>query len=126
MVRLVKRISFCQSHYALDILNVIGYLTVKLVKLLMISNLKLRQSDSNLLGDPISYIRLIGRLLDLIMPRLDLSYSIQVLREFMDKTIQIHMHATFQVLKYIKGTLGQGIFFHSSSSLHLKAYNDSN
>ncbi|XP_057958838.1 uncharacterized mitochondrial protein AtMg00810-like [Malania oleifera] len=94
----------------------------------MISNLKLKQSDSAFLDDSTSYRRLIGRLLSLTMTRPDLSYSIQVLSQltqFMDKPTQSHMDAAYQVLKYIKGTPGQGIFFPSSSSLHLKAYSDS-
>lgn len=35
------------------------------------------------------------------------------------------MNAAYQVLKYIKGTPGQEIFFPTSSSLHLKAYSGS-
>ena len=41
--------------------------------------------DSGLLEDPFVYIRLIGRLLYVTLIRLNLSYSIQKLSQFMDK-----------------------------------------
>ena len=34
------------------------------------------------------------------------------------------MKAATRILQYIKGTLGQGVFFPTSSDLHLKAYCD--
>jgi len=36
-----------------------------------------------------------------------------------------HLHAAHKVLCYLKGALGQGLLFSSSSSLHLEVYCDS-
>ena len=43
----------------------------------------------------------------------------------MSKPTSFHLTAAYRVLKYIKGTLGQGLFFPSNTNLQLKAFLDS-
>ncbi|KAF5450519.1 hypothetical protein F2P56_030860 [Juglans regia] len=72
-----------------------------------------------------SYRRLIGRLIYLTISRPDITYAVSVLSQFMDKPAQIHLHHAHRILRYLKGSIGQGLFFSASSSLQLKAYSDS-
>ncbi len=125
VARFAKGISLCQRKYALDILSDSGMLGSKLVVTPMEQNLKLSQSDGDILFDPSQYRRLVGRLLYLTVTRPDISYSVQKLSWFMTKPTNTHLATAYRVLKYIKGTSGQGLFFPSNTDLHLKSFSDS-
>ncbi|XP_022895331.1 uncharacterized protein LOC111409520 [Olea europaea var. sylvestris] len=118
-------ISLCQRKYALDVLEDFGFSGCKPVAFPMDSNLKLKLEDADQLSDPSSYRRLIGKLIYLTITRLDLAYSVQVLNQFMSSPAQSHLNAAHRVLRYLKATPGQRLFFPSNSNLHLKAYSDS-
>uniref|UniRef100_A0A2N9EMF3 Reverse transcriptase Ty1/copia-type domain-containing protein n=1 Tax=Fagus sylvatica TaxID=28930 RepID=A0A2N9EMF3_FAGSY len=91
----------------------------------MEQNLKISQSTGEILDDPSPYRRLVGRLLYLTVTRPDISYSVQKLSQFMSKPTSMHLTAAYRVLRYIKGTSDQGLFFPSHSDLQLKAFSDS-
>jgi hypothetical protein len=118
-------ISLCQRKFALDILSDASHLAAKPSKFPMESNTKFSAMDGALLDDPTMYRRLIGRLLYLTITRLDLTYSIHTLSQFMQAPRQLHLDVAYRILRYIKAAPGQGIFFPASSILHLKAFCDS-
>ena len=88
-------------------------------------NVKLSQDEGDLLNDPSMYRRMIGKLLYLTITRADLSFSVNRLSQFLAKPQIPHLHATYHVLKYVKATVGQGLFYSSSSAIELKAFADS-
>jgi hypothetical protein len=120
-----KGISVSQRKYTLEILQDSGLLAAKLSKFPMEPNLKLSKQTGELLPDPTVYRRLIGRLIYLNITRPDITYSMQVLSQYMDAPRHPHLEAAHQVLRYLKTAPGQGIFFPASSDFQLKAFCDS-
>lgn len=71
------------------------------------------------------YRTMIGKLLYLTITRPSISYLVQNLSQFLDKPTAVHWKAIHRILRYIKGTQGQGLFYSSQSSLQLSAFCDS-
>ncbi|XP_041001658.1 uncharacterized mitochondrial protein AtMg00240-like [Juglans microcarpa x Juglans regia] len=119
-------IQICQRKYALDVLSKTGLLAAKPSPLPMEPNSKLRKDKGNLFHDPTLYPKLVGKLLYLTNTRPDLSYSVNLLSQFMENPRVKHYDAMIKILKYIKGTPSQGIFLPASLNMELVAYADAN
>ena len=89
-------------------------------------NIHLNASDGELLSDSSSYRRLIGRLLYLTLSRPDISFAVHQLSQYVSHPRLPHLQAAHHLLRYLKSSPGQGLFFSSSSSLQLKAFSDAN
>lgn len=90
----------------------------------MTQNHELTSTQVILIADPSRYRRLIGKFIYLTITRPDISYAVQTLGQFMANHGQQHLQVVHKLVKYLKGSLGQGLFFSSSSSLQLTVYCD--
>ncbi|XP_070057836.1 uncharacterized mitochondrial protein AtMg00810-like [Nicotiana tomentosiformis] len=82
-------------------------------------------ADNDLvLKDASVYQRLVGRLLYLTMNRLDISYVVQTLSQFMHAPKQSHLDATTRVVGYIKTASGQGLLLPVEGDVQIFAYCD--
>ena len=113
-----------QRHYALCLLEEINLLGSKPTSVPMDPTTKLKASDRDLLQDPIAYRSLIGKLLYLTISRPDITFVVHKLSQFMEKPNKTHTNAANHLLRYIKGSPGQGIFLSKTNVLSLKAFAD--
>lgn len=88
--------------------------------------MQLTKSEGEQLSNPAQYRRLVGCLIYLTIIRPDLTYAVHTLSQYMDKPHTPHLEAAHRVLKYLKGTPGQGILLPSTGELRLAIYYDAN
>ncbi|KAL6321960.1 hypothetical protein AAG906_035874 [Vitis piasezkii] len=104
----------CQRKYTLDI--PCGFDLAKS---------RLGLANGELLSNHRSYRRLVGRLIYLAVTRPDLAYSVHILSQFMQEPRIEHWEAALRVVRYLKGTPGQGILLRADSDLSLQGWCDS-
>lgn len=124
MARSSKGISLSQGKYVLKTLEESGFLGAKPAKFPMDQNLARTQTNGELLSDPSSYGRLVGRLIYIMITILDLVYHVHILSQFIDKPRASHLEAAHGVLRYLKRTLGQGILLSATRTIQLRAFCD--
>ena len=124
VARNLEGIFLSQRKYALDILTDTGLSGAKPSSILMSQQHQLGHSTSTPLADPSSYRRLVGRLLYLTITRPDILYAVNILSQYMHSPTLDHHDAAMKVVRYIKNSPGQGLFFPSQNNLQLKGYCD--
>lgn len=113
-----------QRKYAFDILADSGMLGSRPVSFTMAQQQQLILDESSFLNDPESYRRLVGRLIYLTITRPDITYSVNFLSQFMQAPRKAHMDAALRILRYIKSSPGQVLFFPETNDFHLTAFCD--
>ena len=121
-----KGIALYQRKYCLDLSKTMKCFGCKPISTPIDYTLKLSKDSGPLLEDMSSYCKLIGRLLYFTHTQLDICYAIGRLSQFLDHPIQMHHQVAHKVLRYLKNSLAQGLYFSSSSDLTLLGFVDSN
>ena len=117
-------ISICQRKYCLDLLKDTGLLASKPVQTPLDPSIKLHQDNSPPHKDILSYRRLVGKLLYLTTTRPDIAFVTQQLSQFLSAPTTNHYDTACRVVKYLKGTPGQGLMFRRDSNLQLLGFTD--
>ncbi|KAF5452545.1 hypothetical protein F2P56_027525 [Juglans regia] len=91
----------------------------------MKQHLKLNGTNGDLLADPASYRRLVDRLIYLTISHPNITYTVNILSQFMHAPREPHQQAALRLLRYLKSTPGYGLFFSLACSFQLSAYCDS-
>jgi hypothetical protein len=87
-------------------------------------NVHLMPTNGEPLEDPTRYRHIVGSFVYLGITRPDISYSVQILSQFVSAPTQIHYSHLLRVLRYLRETISCRLFFSRSSSLQLQAYCD--
>jgi len=123
--RLPAGVVLSQHKFTQDLLQAANISALNPVATPLPLNCKLTPTEGSLLDDPSHYRGLIGKLNFLCHTRPDLSFAVQHLSQFMQTPRAPHLHALTHLLRYLKGTAGQGLFLRASDRLTLTAFSDS-
>lgn len=113
-----------QRKYILDILKDACFIRSKPVHTPLPKELRLRANQGEPLPDPNRFRRLVGRLLYLNITRLDVTYAVQHLSQYVGAPTLQHWHAALHTLRYLKGCPSKGVFFPANNDLQPTAYCD--
>lgn len=114
----------CQRKYVLHLLHDSGLEGCQPTPIYLPQGIHLSSQDGTPLPDPNRYRNLIGRLLYLNLTRLDITYYVQQLSQFVTQPYSAHWDAAIHVLRYLKGCPSLGLFYPSQNDLILRAYSD--
>nr|GEX00098.1 ribonuclease H-like domain, reverse transcriptase, RNA-dependent DNA polymerase [Tanacetum cinerariifolium] len=118
-------ISIKQSAYANKILKEAGMLESNETVIPMDPGTRLTKKTEGTLVNSTEYQSLIGCLRYLLHTIPDLSYSVGLLRCFMQEPKEQHMKAIKQVLRYMKGTKDYGITYKHNGGNTIQGFSDS-
>ncbi|KAL9299036.1 putative RNA-directed DNA polymerase [Arabidopsis thaliana] len=113
-----------QRKYILDLLHRHDMINAKPVSIPMASSPKLTINSGTTLSDPTTYRQLVGSLQYLAFTRLDISYAVNRLPQFMHRPTEDHFQAAKRVLRYLVGTTTHSIFFAAKNTLTLHTFSD--
>jgi len=100
-----KGIWLLQKQYALNKLSEYGMIGCKPISIPLEQNVKLSADEGDLVEDTTMYKRIVGSLIYITIIRLDLSYAIGMVNQFMQTPQKPHLDAMRRILRYIKHIL---------------------
>lgn len=98
-------------------LDEVGLLGANLVSFPMEQNLKLTATKCELLKNSAKYRRLVGKLIYLTITRPNIQFSINLLSQFMHEPRKSYLNIAIRVLKCLKGSPGQCLFFPKQNNI---------
>jgi hypothetical protein len=113
-----------QRQYAADLLQRAGMSECHPTATPVDSKSKLSASDGKPVADPSEYRSLAGALQYLTLTRPDIAYAVQQVCLFMHDPRESHLVLIKRILRYMKGTLSDGLHLGSGSIDSLTAYSD--
>jgi len=113
-----------QQKYIQDLIKLAGLAGTTSVDTPMEVNVKYMKDEGDLLPNPIFHQHLVGSLIYVITTRLDISYAVHQVSQFMSSPRHLHFAAVHRIIRYLKGSSTCGLFFPKASSLQLMAYSD--
>ena len=115
-----------QRKYIIDILKKLCMLDCKPLLLPLDANAKYRPHTSEKIENVQLYRSIVGSLLYATITWPDIPYAVGVLSQFIHEPTNIHLNACGKVLRYLKGTLKNGLVYSYNDGLTLKSFCDAN
>ncbi|MCI46763.1 copia-type polyprotein, partial [Trifolium medium] len=76
---------------------------------------KLDKDEDSDATDAREYKQIVGSLMYLLATRPDLAYSVCLVARYMERPTNMHLTAVKRILRYLKGTLTNGIMYRSDT-----------
>ncbi|XP_031264166.1 uncharacterized protein LOC116122465 [Pistacia vera] len=121
VLRTYEGILIVQKKFALDLLAKFGFLDAKSVATPLEVNHKLSQEGAHI-DDLQLYREIVGSLVYLTITCPDLAYSLGIVSQFMQSPREPHLDAVKRILKYLKGTIDEGVFYNQGIPIKLSGY----
>ncbi|XP_026378772.1 uncharacterized protein LOC113273232 [Papaver somniferum] len=120
-----KKLLLTQNKYSLDLLKKHDMLGCNPCKTPVAQGQRDSVCDGTALSDITSFRSLVGGLQYLTLTRPDISFAANYVSHFLHCPTDIHLQLAKRILRYIKGSLGQGLTLSSGNCSDLQAYSDS-
>ncbi|KAF5451074.1 hypothetical protein F2P56_031373 [Juglans regia] len=111
-----------QSQYIFNLLQRTKMLDAKHVSSPMSSSQKLSLFSGATYPDPSNYRSIVGALQYLSLTRLDISFAVNKVCQFMHKPTEKHWTTVKRILRYLKFSINFGLLIRRSKSTHLSIY----
>ncbi|KAG7599434.1 Integrase catalytic core [Arabidopsis suecica] len=116
-----------QRKYTLDLLKLTGKLASKPAKTPLEAGYKVPregEKDDTLYKDPGQYRRLVGKLIYLTYTRPDICFAVNQVSQHMKSPTVYHWSMVEHILRYLKGSPGQGIWMSKNGNTEVVGYCD--
>ncbi|CAN6439380.1 unnamed protein product [Victoria cruziana] len=104
-------LTLSQHKYVLDILHKTGMENCKAISTPCLLNHKMSSKEGKPFHDPTLFRSIVGMLQYLTFTRPDIVYSVNQVSQFMHAPTDAHMEAVKRILRYLKGTLNDGLVY---------------
>ncbi|RVW94084.1 Retrovirus-related Pol polyprotein from transposon RE1 [Vitis vinifera] len=117
---------FSQRRYIKDLLTRTNMQTTKPVHTpLPTSSSSIKLSYGSPLSNPMEYRTIVGSLQYLSLTRPNISFVVNKMSQFMHQPTDEHWTLVKRILRYLSGTVNDGLLLHRASPLSLHAFSDS-
>ena len=124
VARTKKGIMVSQRKYILDLLKEMGMNGCKPAETLIEANHRLGDGDKKVHVDTARYQKLVGKLIYLSHTQPDIAFAVSVVSQFMHSLYEEHLEAVYRILRYLKSTVGKGLFFKKTVQRGIEVYTD--
>ncbi|XP_031280213.1 uncharacterized protein LOC116138659 [Pistacia vera] len=126
IARSKKGIVVSQQKYVINLLKETGMFGCKPADTPMYYTIKVGVAEGSAPVDKGRYQRLIGKLIYLSHTRSDISFSVSMVSQFMNNPTEEHMEAVYRILRYLKMTLGRGLYFKKTQKKDVEIFTHAN
>ncbi|XP_074377149.1 secreted RxLR effector protein 161-like [Apium graveolens] len=113
-----------QGQYAKKIIEIFKMINCRPAPTPMEQNLKLKANIEKELKNVRTYRTLVGSLIYLTITRPDISFSVGVVSQFMQKPRKPHLDAANRILRYLKHTINYGLMYKEGADILLSGFTD--
>lgn len=117
-------ITMCQRKYILDLLSETGMLDCRPADTPIETNHGLSILPNQVPDNKERYQKVVGKLIYLSHTSPDIAYVVSIISRFMHAPSENHMNTVYRILRYLKSSLGKGLFFGKKQCHQVIGYTD--